>query len=192
VATLADRGEITQLLRDWRAGDRVALDRLMPIVQGELRRIARVHMRGETRELTFQPTAIVNEVYLRLAQLQRMEWQDRVHFFAMASRLVRRVLVDAGRARRAGKRGRSLVRVTLDEARLPDPKKTPDVLALDEALTDLAALDERKARVVELRFFSGLSVEETAAVLSVSVETVFRDWRFAKIWLRRALLKVGA
>jgi RNA polymerase sigma factor (TIGR02999 family) len=189
VTTATDRGEITRFLRNWQAGDRGALDRLIPIVYGELRRIARVHMRREARECTLQPTAIVNEVYLRLAQLRHMHWQDRVHFFAMASRLVRRVLVDAGRARRAGKRGRSLVRVSLDEGRVGDADRLTDMLALDEALTALEARDERKARVVELRFFGGLTVEETASVLGVSVETVFLDWRFAKIWLRRALSK---
>lgn len=194
MAELANRGEITLLLRDWRGGDRLALDQLMPVVHAELRRIARVHMRREARELTLQPTALVNEVYLRLIDLRDLDWQDRAHFFAMASRLVRRVLVDAGRARRADKRGGSQVRVTLDEARVgaAAPARDPDVLALDEALTNLASHDARKAQVVELRYFGGLSVEETAAVLGISAETVFRDWRFAKLWLRRALTKGDA
>ncbi len=186
---LADRQQITQLLHQWRAGDSFALDRLMPVVLGELRRLARIHMRGEARDHTLQPTALVNEAYLRLTQLHEMNWQDRTHFFAMSSRLMRRVLVDAARARRAGKRGRNVVRVTLDDSRLADAHHAdaPDVLALDVALTELAERDERKARVVELRFFGGLSVEETAAALDVSVETVARDWRFAKLWLRRAI-----
>lgn len=192
MATVADRGEITRLLQDWQDRDPRALDRLMPVVHAELRRIARVHMRGEARECTLQPTALVNEVYLRLTQLRDMRWQDRAHFFAMASRLIRRVLVEAGRARHAGKRGRSVLRVSLDEGRVAGPGRPPDVVALDAALTDLAVQNARKARVVELRFFGGLSVEETAAVLDVSVETVFRDWRFAKLWLRRALSKGGA
>jgi RNA polymerase sigma factor (TIGR02999 family) len=185
----ADRERITALLHQWQGGDPAALDRLMPVVHGELRRLARLHMRGEDRNRTLQPTAVVNEVFLRLAALHTIAWQDRAHFFAMASRLMRRVLVDAARTRRAGKRGRSRVRVTFDEARLPDMRReaAPDVLALDEALTKLAALDDRKARVVELRFFGGLNVEETAAVLAVSVETVARDWRFAKLWLRREI-----
>lgn len=188
------REQITLLLQEWQAGESLALDRLMPVVHGELRRLARRHLRREARERTLQPTALVNEVYLRLAQLHSMDWRNRAHFFAMASRLMRRVLVEAARARRAGKRGRSLVRVTLDEVQLPDARRavTPDVLALDRALTELAERDERKARVVELRFFGGLSVEETASVLAVSVETVARDWRFAKLWLRRAIAGGGA
>ncbi len=186
---LADRQQITQLLHQWRAGDSFALDRLIPVVHGELRRLARVHMRGESRDRTLQPTALVNEVYLRLAQLPEMNWQDRMHFFAMSSRLMRRVLVDAARARRAGKRGRDFVRLSLDEGRLANAPAAspPDVLALDAALTELAERDERKARVVELRFFSGLNVDETATALGVSVETVARSWRFAKLWLRRAI-----
>ena len=187
----ADRERITVLLRQWQDGDRSALDRLMPVVHGELRRLARVHLRGEAYDRTLQPTALVHEAYLRLAPLHAMDWRDRAHFFAMASRLMRRVLVDAARARRADKRGRSRVRVTFVEGKLADarPNDEADVLALDDALTALAAQDERKARVVELRFFGGLSVEETAAALAISVETVARDWRFAKLWLRRALTK---
>ena len=186
---LTDRGQVTRLLRKWQGGDREALDRLMPAVHDELKRLARIHMRGERDGHSLQPTALVNEVYLRLAELQAMNWQDRAHFFAMASRLMRRVLVDAARAREAGKRGGSAIRVSFVEGRLADARanETLDLLALDAALTALAAGDERKARVVELRFFGGLSVEETAAVLGVSVETVARDWRFAKLWLRREL-----
>ena len=187
----SDPAHITLLLRGWQAGDRSAFDRLMPVVHAELRRLARIHMRGERPGGTLQPTALVNEVYVRLADLQAMNWQNRAHFFAMASRLMRRVLVDAARAREAGKRGRSLVRVSFDEARAGDPRRgeAPEVLALDEALTALEAADGRKARVVELRFFGGLTVEETAAVLDVSAETIARDWRFAKLWLRREITK---
>jgi len=154
-----------------------------------LRRLARVHMRGERPDHVLQPTALVNEVYLRLAQLHSIQWRDRTHFFAMASRLMRRILVDAARARRAGRRGRSYVRVTLNEARAvnaPDAD-LPDVLALDQVLTRLAALDMRKAHLVELRFFGGLTMEESAEVLDVSAETAARDWRTAKLWLRREL-----
>ena len=186
---VADREQITQLLRDWQAGDPSALDRLIPVVHAELRRLARIHMRGEARDRTLQPTALVNEVYLRLAQLHAIEWQGRAHFFAMASRLMRRTLVDAARARGAGKRGQSRIRVTFDEAHLPAAHagEAVDLLALDEALTRLAAVDPRKAQVVEMRFFGGLSVEETATALAVSVETIFRDWRAARAWLYVAL-----
>ena len=186
-----DPAHITLLLRRWREGDRVAFDQLIPVVQGELRRLARVHMRGERQGCTLQPTALVNEVYIRLADLQAMNWQDRAHFFAMASRLMRRVLVEAARARDACKRGRGLVRVSLDEAQVPDSRRDElaDVQALDEALARLETADRRKARVVELRFFGGLTVEETAAVLDVSAETIARDWRFAKLWLRREITK---
>jgi RNA polymerase sigma factor (TIGR02999 family) len=183
----ADR--LTVLLHAWMDGDDVALDRLMALVQSELRCLARVHMRGERRDHTLQPTALVNEVYLRVADLQRIKWRDRAHFFNMVSTLMRRVLVDAARARAAGKRQRSRVCVTFDEGKFADRRAEPavDVLALHDALTNLAAFDERKARVVELRFFGGLSVEEAAQVLEVSVETVARDWRTAKIWLRREI-----
>jgi RNA polymerase sigma factor (TIGR02999 family) len=169
----------------------VAFDQLIPVVHGELRRLAQIHMRGERPGRTLQPTALVNEVYLRLAGLQAIGWRDRAHFFAMASRLMRRVLVDAARARGADKRGRSIVKVSIDEARGVDSRQDeePDLLALDEALTALEVADERKARVVELRFFGGLTVEETAAVLDLSVETIARDWRFAKLWLRREISK---
>jgi len=188
---LARREEITHLLHVWQTGDRLALDRLIPVVHAELHRLARLHMRGEAPERTLQPTALVNEVYLRLAQLHAINWHDRAHFFAMASRLMRRVLVDAARARGAHKRGRSAICVTFDEERVADRRADAvlDVVALDAALTALAAVGERQARVVELRFFGGLNVEETAAVLGVSVETIARDWRMAKLWLRRELSK---
>jgi RNA polymerase sigma-70 factor (ECF subfamily) len=185
----ADPDRLTVLLHAWMGGDAGALDRLMAIVQSELRRLARVHMRGERRDHTLQPTALVNEVYIRLVDLRRLKWRDRAHFFNMVSTVMRRVLVDAARARGAGKRQRSRVCVTFDENKIADRKVEPavDVLALNEALTSLAAFDERKARVVELRFFGGLNVEEAAEVLQVSVETVARDWRTAKIWLRREI-----
>lgn len=181
--------EITGLLLQWQAGDSCAPGQLMSLVHEELRRIARVHMRGERADHILQPTALVNEVYLRLEQLHSIHWRDRAHFFAMASRLMRRVLVDAARERAAGRRGRSFVRVTLNEARAVDDRAAdlPDVLALDEALARFAALDPRKAQLVELRFFGGLTMEEAAEALGVSVETAARDWRTAKLWLRREL-----
>lgn len=185
--------ELTALLQQWSAGDKGALDQVMGKVHSELRRLAAFHLRDERRDHTLQPTALVHEVYVRLAGLHTMTWHDRAHFFAMASRTMRRVLVDAARAHHAEKRGDGLVRVSLSEAvRLEaddtaDASDAPDMLALDAALTALAAFDERKARVVELRFFGGLSVEESAAALGVSAETVARDWRTAKLWLRREL-----
>lgn len=188
-ATLADPDRITVLLHAWMDGDAGALNRLMTVVQAELRRLARVHMRGERSDHTLQPTALVNEVYLRLVDIRRLKWHDRAHFFNMVSTVMRRVLVDAARARGANKRQRSRVCVTFDEARFADRRAEPavDVLSLNDALTSLAAFDARKARVVELRFFGGLSVEEAAQVLEVSVETVARDWRAAKLWLRREI-----
>jgi RNA polymerase sigma-70 factor (ECF subfamily) len=185
-----DQAAITGLLRDWRAGDREALDRLMPLVAAELRHLARIQMRGERADLTLQPTALVNELYLRLVGLRDIDWRDRQHFFSMAARLMRRVLVDAARRRRARKRGRSGIFVTLDDAKVgAKTAEADDILAVDEALTALAAVAERKARVVELRFFGGLTVEESAAVLEVSPETIARDWRTAKLWLRREMTR---
>ncbi len=171
------------------AGERDALDRVMQIAQAELRRLARIHMRGERLDHTLQPTALVNELYMRLVGLHDINWQDRAHFYSMVSTLMRRVLVDAARARGAAKRNASRICVTFDEGRIKDPRAdgTFDMLALNEAMTRLEAIDARKARIVELRFFGGLSVEETARVAAVSVETVARDWRAAKIWLRREL-----
>ncbi len=180
--------EITGLLLAWRGGNEQALDRLAPLVYDELRRLARCHMRGERPGHTLQPTALANEAYLRLIDAQQIQWHDRAHFFAMASRLMRRVLVDHARAHRADKRGGHDVRVSLDRALgLAVGADSLDLVALDDALDTLAKLDERKRDVVELRFFGGLSVEETAAVLKVSSDTVTRDWNFAKSWLRREL-----
>ncbi|HET9352040.1 MAG TPA: ECF-type sigma factor [Burkholderiales bacterium] len=191
---LSEKEEVTAMLHAWMAGETGALDRLMATVQAEMRRLARVHMRRERRDHTLQPTALVNEIYLRLVDLRAIRWQDRAHFYNMVSTLMRRVLVDAARARAAGKRRRSRMCVTFNDARLADPKAAQDfdMLALNEVLTRLAAIDERKARVVELRFFGGLNVEETAGTLGVSVETVARDWRTAKIWLRREMAREAA
>jgi RNA polymerase sigma factor (TIGR02999 family) len=178
---------VTKLLDAWTAGDRGALDRLMPLVHAELRRVARRHLRAERRGHTLQATALVNEAYMRLVQLRRLHWQGRTHFFAMSARLMRQILVDAARARRGAKRGGAVLRVTLDEGALADQR--PDVVALDDALNALEARDPRKSQVVELRFFAGLSVEETAEALAVSTDTVMRDWKFAKTWLYRELRK---
>jgi RNA polymerase sigma factor (TIGR02999 family) len=178
---------VTALLRDWRAGDEAALNRLVPLVERELHRIAGRLMRGERGGHSLQPTALVNEAYLRLFDVQHMDWHDRAHFLAMAARLMRRVLVDHARSKGYQKRGGDAVRVTFDELQIGGTTADVQLLALDKALTALGRLDERKAKVVELRFFAGLSVAETADVLGVSAETVMRDWKFAKAWLLQQL-----
>jgi RNA polymerase sigma factor (TIGR02999 family) len=175
------------LLLDWGRGDRHAFDQLVPLVHAELRRLARRYMARERHDHTLQPTALVNEAYLRLIDLKQIRWQDRTHFFAMSARIMRRILVDFARARRNDKRGGQAARITLDEGLVATENASPDLVALDDALVALAAVHPRKAEVVELRFFGGLSLEETAAALRVSVDTVKRDWRFAKLWLLREL-----
>jgi RNA polymerase sigma factor (TIGR02999 family) len=179
-------GSVTRLLESWRAGDETALAQLTPLVHEELQRIARHCMRGERAHHSLQATALVHEAYLRLVDAQHVNWQNRAHFLAMAARLMRRILVDVARARRYLKRGGDPLRVSLGDA-LVTSEKSQDLVALDEALQALAKLHERKSRVVELRFFGGLSVEETAAVLDVSPQTVMRDWKLARAWLRREL-----
>jgi RNA polymerase sigma-70 factor (ECF subfamily) len=175
--------EITQLLKAWGGGDAAALDRLAPLVYQELRRLARRHMRREQAGNTLQTTALVNEAYLRLADAGGVSWQDRTHFFAVAAQMMRRILVDAARARRSEKRGGPAARVNFDQVAEVVPSPANDLVALDDALNTLAEVDPRKVRVIELRFFGGLSVEETAAVLGVSPQTVMRDWKLAKAWL---------
>ena len=182
-------GDVTCLLLAWRGGDEEALERLIPLVHGELRQLARQYMAGEKPGHTLQATALVNEAYLRLVGARRVDWQNRAHFLAMAARLMRRTLVDAARAKRSQKRGGEALKVTFDEALPVENVRGADVVALDEALDALAAFDERKSRVIELRFFGGLSVEETAAVLGVSADTVMRDWRLAKAWLSREMAR---
>jgi RNA polymerase sigma factor (TIGR02999 family) len=184
-------GSVTALLRAWRLGDRGAVDRLAPLVYDELRRRARRYARGERPNHTLQPTALVHEVYLRLVRLDRVDWQDRVHFFAIAAREMRRVLVDSARARRYQKRGGGVAPVTFDEA-LAVSARSLDLVALDDALHLLARLDPRKARVVELRFFAGLTNAEIAAALGISTDTVTREWQMAKLWLRRELRRERA
>ena len=179
--------DVTALLRAWGGGDETALHQLVPLVEAELRRIARACLYGERAAHSLQATALVNEAFLRLVNVRDVDWQNRVHFFSISARLMRRVLVDLARARHAEKRGGEAVRVTLDEAVIPDPAYAPDLIRLDDALRALTAFDARKSRVVELRFFGGLSVEETAGVLGVSGKTVARDWEFAKAWLQREM-----
>jgi RNA polymerase sigma factor (TIGR02999 family) len=178
---------VTTLLLEWRRGDATALDRLMPIVHGELRRLARRQLRREQPGHTLETGALVNEAYVRLVDLDRVQWQDRAHFFAMAARTMRRILVDHARARRSSKRGGGVTRIPLEPGIDRAAEAGTDVVALDDALTALSSRDPRKARVVELRFFGGLTVEETAAALHVSPETVMRDWRLAKAWLLRQM-----
>jgi RNA polymerase sigma factor (TIGR02999 family) len=179
--------DVTKLLRAWTGGDQRALDQLVPLVYAELRRVARNRLRRERPGQTLQPTALVNEAYMRLVRIRSIKWQNRAHFFALCGRLMRQILVDAARARQFAKRGGGGVRVTIDEALLPSALPAPDVVALDEALTALARMDARKSQVVEMRFFAGLSVEETAEALGVSTDTVFRDWKFARTWLYQEL-----
>jgi RNA polymerase sigma factor (TIGR02999 family) len=177
----------TTLLLAWGRGDETALDQLIPLVHDELRQLARRHMAGERPGHTLQATALVNEAYLRLIEVNQVRWQNRAHFFAMASRVMRRILVDAARARGYQKRGGGAETVSLDEALLVSGEPRQDLVALDDALNALAAFDLRKSQVVEMRFFGGLRVEETAAALHVSADTVMRDWRLAKAWLVREL-----
>jgi RNA polymerase sigma factor (TIGR02999 family) len=186
--------EITELLKAWGSGDAAALDRLTPLVYDELRRLARRYMRNERAgNNTLQTTALVNEAYLRLVDAKRVGWQDRVHFFAVSAQMMRRILVDAARARGSAKRGGQVKRVNhssafnLDE--IPDVSTGRDreLVAIDDALNTLAEMDPRKARVIELRFFGGLSVEDTAEVLKISPQSVMRDWKLAKAWLTREL-----
>ena len=180
-------GANTELLRAWSDGDDGALARLTPLVETELRRLARGYMGRERRGHTLQPTALVNEAFLRLTDARQVRWQDRAHFLGISARLMRRVLVDHARARGFRKRGGGAQRVTLDEGLIASPEPALDLVALDRALEVLAADDVRKSRVIELRFFGGLSVEETAEVLHVSPQTIKRDWRLAKLWLLREL-----
>lgn len=179
--------EVTQLLKAWGEGDGGALERLTPVVERELHRLAHRYMTREKPGHTLQTTALVNEVYLRLVDIQHVTWQDRAHFFAISATMMRRILTDFARSRLYQKRGGAAVQVSWDEALAVSPEQDVDLVALDDALVELAALDPRKSQVVELRFFTGLSVEETAEALKISPETVKRDWKFAKSWLHRAL-----
>jgi RNA polymerase sigma-70 factor (ECF subfamily) len=181
--------DVTQLLLDWSVGNQAALDKLTPLVYEELHRLAHRHMNRERRDHTLQTSALVNEAYLRLINQRDVQWQNRAHFFSIASRLMRRILVDHARAHNYAKRGGGALRVSLDEAAFVSQERASELVALDDALTSLAAIDQRKCQVVELRFFGGMSVEETATALGVSPITVKRDWSTAKAWLHRAIEK---
>jgi len=184
--------EVSLLLHAWRGGDKAALDKLMPLVYGELHRLAHRYMVRERAGRTLQTTVLVNEAYLRLVDLKRIDWQDRAHFFAIAASFMRRTLVDFARSRGYQKRGGDALKVSLDEALFVSPEQGADLVKLDEALSALAEFDERKAKVVELRFFGGMTEDETAAVLQVSRETVKRDRRLAKNWLLCELTDGGS
>ena len=175
------------MLLAWGRGEADAFDRLVPLVHDELRRLARQYMRRERPGHTLQTTALVNEAYLRLIDIKQVRWQNRAHFFAMSARMMRRILVDSARARGNEKRGGGLPKVVLDERLLAAPQAGADLVALDAALQALEAVHPRKSQVVELRFFGGLSIEETGEALHVSPDTIKRDWRFAKLWLLREL-----
>jgi len=179
--------DITQLLMAWNQGDQTALDQLIPLVYAELRRLAERYMARESPGHTLQTTALVNEAYLRLIDQRQVRWQNRAHFFGVSAQLMRRILVDLARARHYLKRGGEARQVELDEALVISPERDADLVALDDALQALAAFDPRKAQVVELRFFGGLSVAETAEVLQISTDTVTRDWQAAKAWLYREM-----
>ena len=178
---------VTELLAQWGRGDEAALDRLVSLVHHELHQIARRHMARERGDHTLQPTALVNETYLRLVDAKNVTWHDRAHFLAVCAQVMRRVLVDHARARRSQKRGGDAPMVAFDDTLVGAEIRRPDVVALDDALDELAQFDARKSRVVELRCFGGLTVEETAAVVNVSQDTVMRDWKLAKAWLQRQL-----
>jgi RNA polymerase sigma-70 factor, ECF subfamily len=184
----AQPNEITRLLRAWGGGDAEALDRLAPVVFDELRRVSRRYMRRERTGHTLQTTALVNEVYLRLVNVTGLDWKDRAHFFAVSAQMMRRILVDSARARASARRRGGIRASSVNFDQIPDLSgRGSELIALDDALNTLAQMDPRKARVIELRFFGGLSVEETAEVLRISPQSVMRDWKLAKAWLTREL-----
>src|SRR3954471_1158220 len=184
---MAGASDVTELLRAWSDGNEAVLEQLVPLVEAELRRLARMYMARERRDHTLQTTALVNEAFVRLVDAKGLRWQDRSHFLGISARLMRRVLVDHARARGYQKRGGDAQRVTFTDGLMVAPESSLHLVDLDRALEALAAVDERKAKVVELRFFGGLSVEETADILHVSNDTIKRDWRLAKLWLLREL-----
>lgn len=183
---------VTQLLGRWRSGDREALDSLIPLVYDELRGIAQYYLRNERPEHTLQSTALVHEAYVRMIKQDLPQWQNRAHFFAVAAQIMRQILVDHARAYRAGKRGGGICNVALDDAEESAQKVDVDILALDEALKTLSTMDAQQSKIVELKFFGGLSIEDTAEVLGVSSSTVKRDWITARAWLHRELDRSGA
>jgi RNA polymerase sigma factor (TIGR02999 family) len=188
---VADTIDVTTLLRAWTAGQPGAADRLVPVIYQQLRRRAAAYLRAERRDHTLQPTALVHEAYLRLVDQQHVVWQNRAQFFGMASQMMRRILVDHARRRKMHKRSGRWIQVSLDDCALPGPAADFDVLALDELLVRLAAFDARKSRIVELRYFGGLSLEETACVLDIAPRTVEREWRAARAWLHSQLAVEG-
>ena len=181
--------EVTRLLLDWSGGDKTALDKLMPLVYYELRRLAHHYMGRERPGHTLQTTALVNEAYLRLIDQRSVQWRNRAHFFGIASQMMRRILVDHARSRHYAKRGAGARQVSFDEVMVVSVERAAEVVALDDALTALAAIDQRKSEIVEMRFFGGLSIEEAAEVLAVSPGTVMRDWTLAKAWLHREITR---
>jgi RNA polymerase sigma factor (TIGR02999 family) len=189
MASASSKGEITGLLRDWRNGDKAAMDRLLPVVYDELRRLAASFFRQERPNHTLQPTALVHEAYLHLVDQNRGGWENRAHFFGAAAQLMRHILVDHARSHNAAKRGGGEIRVSLADDVAITEQRELDLIALDAALDELAALDEHQARIVEMRYFGGLSIEETAAVLEVSPATVKREWSTAKAWLYHQMEK---
>jgi len=179
--------EITVLLKNWAGGDAAALEKLAPLVYNELRRRAHAYMAGEGAGNSFQATALVNEAFLRMVEVKNVDWHDRAHFFAVSAQMMRRILVDAARARGSKKRGGAAVKVDLNESIDGMPDRGAELIALDDALEVLARMDPRKAKVVEMRFFAGLSVDETASVLKISAQSVMRDWKLARAWLMREM-----
>jgi len=181
--------ELTQLLHSWSNGDDQALDKLIPLVYAELRKLARRHMGRENSDHTLQTSALINEAYLKLIDQQSVQWQNRAHFFAVAAQVMRHILIDHARAHRFAKRGAGAVKVSLDETAVLTDERASELVALDDALTSLASFDSRKSRIVELRYFGGLSIEETAEIMKISPVTVTREWRAARAWLRREMSK---
>jgi RNA polymerase sigma factor (TIGR02999 family) len=188
---MADR-DVTTLLADWRRGDRSALDELTPLVYAELRRLAASYMKYERPDHTLQSTALVHEAYLRLVGGVEVDWENRSHFFGIAAQIVRRILVDHARAAKAAKRGSGVITLSLSEELNPAGKRDPELIALDDALNALAVIDPRQAQIVEMRFFAGLNVDETAEAMTISPATVKREWASAKAWLYRELSRTGA
>jgi RNA polymerase sigma factor (TIGR02999 family) len=184
--------QVTSLLLRWRAGDKAALDSLMPLVYGELRRLAHYYLQQERSDHTLQSTALVHEAYARLVGQNVPEWQNRAHFFGVAAHLMRQILVDYARAHRTAKRGAGVCKLTLDDLDSEPQPSDVDLIALDDALQDLARLDPQQSRVVELRFFAGLSIEDTSEVLGISSSTVKRDWNTARVWLYRELNRTAS
>jgi RNA polymerase sigma factor (TIGR02999 family) len=178
---------ITELLTDWNNGDRTACDKLIPLVENELRRIAHMYLYGERRNHTLQATALINEAYIKLVDQKNVQWQNRAHFFGIAAQLMRRILVDYARTQKAAKRGGNQNRLSLEEIDYLFEQQDKDLIALDDALKSLAAIDEQKSRIIELRFFAGLTIEETAKVLDISCDAVNEQWKIAKAWLYREI-----